>query len=420
MRRAMAAAAVGRVCPAGVCLRGILMRLETRVRAAEPTPDTASIAFTAAERHAMRDALRLARRGIGGTHPNPRVGAVVLRDGAVLGRGWHARAGEAHAEAEALAKAGARARGATLVVTLEPCAHHGRTPPCVAAVLAAGIRRVVIGMIDPNPVVNGRGIEELRRAGLDVVVGLLEAECRSLNEPYLKALATGRPWVTLKAMVSLDGRLATDAGESRGLGGPEEQRLCHRLRAQHDAVLVGIGTVLADDPRLTVRHATGRSSWRVVLDSTLRVPETAALLEDAEAVPVVIATASRDAERARALERRGARVWRFEPDPDGRVPLRALLERLVAQGVYALLVEGGTAVHTAFLRAGFADRLAVGIAPLVVGGSAPRSWTGDLGRGALADAIEIADLRVRRVGRDLWLQGAIRGANGAPGTENDV
>jgi diaminohydroxyphosphoribosylaminopyrimidine deaminase/5-amino-6-(5-phosphoribosylamino)uracil reductase len=343
------------------------------------------------------------------------VGAVVLRDGANIGRGWHARVGGAHAEANALAEAGARARGASLIVTLEPCAPEGRTPPCVDAILASGIRRIVIGMIDPNPVVNGRGIEALRRAGVDVVVGVDEAVCRALNEPYLQALATGRPWVTLKSMVSLDGRLATDAGESRGLGGPEEQRLCHRLRAENDAVMVGIGTVLADDPRLTVRHARGRTPWRVVLDSALRIPDHAALFGEPEGAPVVIATTSRNEVRARALERRGARVWRFDADEAGRVSLQPLLERLVAEGRYALLVEGGATVHTAFLRSGFADRVAVGIAPLVLGGRAPRAWTGDLGRSTLADAIEVADLRARRVGRDLWLEGTVRGAGrGAP------
>jgi len=413
----MATAAAGRVCPAGVCLRGLFMRLEVRDRGAEAAPDRSSHGALAVERSATRAACRLALRGVGGTHPNPRVGAVILRGGATIARGWHARAGDPHAEAVALTRAGARARGATLVVTLEPCAHHGRTPPCVDAILAAGIRRVVVGMIDPNPVVNGRGIEQLRRAGVDVVVGVLESECRSLNEPYLHALATGRPWVTLKAMVSLDGRLATDAGESRGLGGAEEQRLCHRLRAQHDAVLVGIGTVLADDPRLTVRHARGGSPRRILLDSALRVPETAALFEDAGGAPVVIATTSRDEARGRALEQRGGRLWCFDPDPEGRVPLRPLLERMVAEGIYALLVEGGTAVHTAFLRAGFANRVAIGIAPLLLGGRTPRSWTGDLGRGALADAIEISDLRVRRAGRDLWLEGAVHGADGVAPAE---
>jgi len=361
----------------------------------------------------MRQALRLARRGIGGTHPNPRVGAILLREGRTVGAGWHACAGEAHAEARALEAAGAAARGATLVVTLEPCAHQGRTPPCVDAIIAAGVRRVVVGMVDPNPIVNGRGIAALREAGLEVAVGALEEACRALNEPYRKALATALPLVTLKAMLSLDGRMSTDDGDSRGLGGAAEERLCHRLRAEHDAVLIGRGTLLADDPRLTVRLARGRTPWRVVLDSRLAIPEGASILGTASEAPLILATLSNDASRIAALEARGAAVWRFEPGDDGRVPLRPLLERLVREGRYALLVEGGTEVHTAFLREGLADRVAVGIAPMVVGGRRARSWTGDLGRGRLDEAIAIDGLRARRVGRDVWLEGVIRAAEPA-------
>jgi diaminohydroxyphosphoribosylaminopyrimidine deaminase/5-amino-6-(5-phosphoribosylamino)uracil reductase len=364
----------------------------------------------------MRRALRLARRGIGGTHPNPRVGAVLLADGQVAGEGWHARAGETHAEGRALEAAGERARHATLVVTLEPCAHHGKTPPCVDAILRAGVRRVVVGMVDPNPIVNGRGIAALRDAGVEVVVGALEGECAALNAPYLKSLASGLPLVTLKAMLSLDGRLATDAGDSRGLGGDAEQRLCHRLRAEHDAVLVGIGTVRADDPRLTVRLARGATPWRVVLDSRLALAGPgglgAALLGTLKEAPLVVATVSSDSAAASALESRGVRVWRFAATADGRVPLRPLLERLAREGRFALLVEGGRVVHTAFLREGLADRVAVGIAPRIVGGTEPRTWTGDLGLARLDEAIAVEGLHVRRVGRDLWLEGAIRTETG--------
>ncbi len=408
MQRSLAFAAMGRVCPAGVCLRGFSMRLESgAARGAAPLLETTG-GVSPAERSAMREAIRLARRGVGGTHPNPRVGAVLLVEGRVAARGWHACAGEAHAEVRALEGAGSQARGATLVVTLEPCAHQGRTPPCVDSILASGVRRVVVGMVDPNPIVDGRGIEALRLAGIEVAVGALETECRALNGPYLKALATGLPWVTLKAMLSLDGRIATDGGDSRGLGGAEEQRLCHRLRAEHDAVLVGRGTLLADDPLLTVRLARGRTPWRVVLDSALRVPDDAAILGTTAVAPLIVATVAREGSRIAALEARGARVWRFEPNAAGQVPLRPLLNRLTREGCYALLVEGGAAVHTSFLREGLADGVAVGIAPLLIGGSAPRAWTGDLGRTRLQDAIEIDSLRSRRVGRDLWLEGTIR------------
>lgn len=362
----------------------------------------------------MREAVRWARRGIGSTHPNPRVGAVVLRGGAVVARGYHARAGEAHAEARALEAAGRDAVGSTLVVTLEPCAHFGKTPPCVDAILAAGIRRVVVGMIDPNPLVNGRGVARLREAGLDVAVGVREAECRELNPPYLKRLRTGLPWVTLKSMTSLDGRIASESGESRGLGGDAEQRLVHRLRAEHDAVLVGVGTVLRDDPLLTVRLARGRTPWRLVLDSRLRLPRSSRLLSTAGEAPLVVATVSGAARRAAGLEARGARVWVFEPAADGRVPLEPLLRRLVDEGRYALLVEGGPTVHTSFLRGGLADRVAVGIAPLLLGGVAAPAWTGDLGRARVADGIAVGRLTVRRLGRDIWLEGDVGGDEPEP------
>jgi diaminohydroxyphosphoribosylaminopyrimidine deaminase/5-amino-6-(5-phosphoribosylamino)uracil reductase len=359
----------------------------------------------------MREAIRLAKRGIGTTHPNPRVGAVVLAGGAIVGRGFHARAGEAHAEIRALEEALGRARGGTLVTTLEPCAHQGRTPPCVAAILAAGIRRVVIGMKDPNPLVNGKGIAALRRAGVEVVEGLSAEACRDLNPAYIKFLATGLPWVMLKSMVSLDGRVASDEGDSRGLGGAEQQRLCHALRARHDAILVGVATVLADDPELTVRLARGGSPARVVLDSKMRTPRTSRLVETAAKAPVILATVSRSRKSIAAMEARGVTVWSFTPGPDGRVPLQALLRKLASVGCLSVLVEGGPTVHTALLREGLVDRVAVGIAPILLGGRRPLAWTRDLGLGRLDEALELTDLTTRKVGRDLWIEGTLRGRN---------
>ena len=356
----------------------------------------------------MREAIRLAKRGIGTTHPNPRVGAVVPRGGAIVGRGFHARAGEAHAEIRALEGAGAQARGSTLVTTLEPCAHQGRTPPCVEAILAAGIRRVVIGMRDPNPLVDGRGVKALRNAGLTVVEGVRAGDCLDLNPPYLKFRSTGLPWVMLKSMVSLDGRVASDGGDSRGLGGTEQQRLCHAMRARHDAVLVGIGTVLADDPELTVRLARGRSPARVVLDSGLRTPPDSRLVASVTKAPLILATLVRDRSRVAAFEARGVTVWSFDPGPDHRVPLEALLRRLAAAGMLSILVEGGPTVHTALLREGLADRVAVGIAPLLLGGVKAPTWTRDLGLGRLDEAMELTDLVTRKVGRDLWIEGSLR------------
>ena len=395
-----------------------LMSLRTQTDASETLPAAAAMARDdAGEDRAMREAIRCARRGIGTTHPNPRVGAVVLRRGAILARGYHARAGEAHAEVRALDLAGAAAAGATLVVTLEPCPHVGRTPPCVDAILRAGIRRVVIGMLDPNPLVDGKGVARLRANSVDVSIGLREDECRALNPPYLKWRSTGLPWVTLKSMVSLDGRIADATGASHGLGGPEEQRLVHRLRAENDAVLVGIGTVLRDDPLLTVRltpRRGGPAPCRVVLDSSLRTPLASRLVTSAREAPLLLATTSPHAARAREYEDRGAEVWKFAPGSDGRVPLEPLLRRLADEGRYALLVEGGPTVHTAFLRSGLADEIAVGIAPILLGSVSAPTWTGDLGRNGLSEGIVIGPLAVRRLGKDVWLTGRIAGREGVP------
>jgi len=399
------------VRPAGVCLRGIFVSMRVSSITDRDLRAERQECATAAEDRAMRAAIRLARRGIGTTHPNPRVGAVVLKDGAVAGEGFHARAGEAHAEVLALEAAEERARGGTLVLTMEPCAHFGRTPPCVDAILGAGIRRVVVGMRDPNPLVNGRGIQRLAAAGVEVIEGVRAAECRDLNPPYLKHLATGLPWIMLKSMVSLDGRVVTEAGDSRGLGSKAEQRLVHRLRVQHDAVLVGVGTVLADDPELTVRLVRGRNPLRVVLDTHLRTPLSSRLVATAEKAPLLVATTSHDQGRIDALEARGARIWRFEPGQDGRVPLRPLLKRLAQESILAILVEGGSTVHSAILREELADRVAVGIAPFIVGGTNATSWTQDLGRAKLHEAIAVGSLAVRRVGRDIWLEGSLA-ANG--------
>jgi diaminohydroxyphosphoribosylaminopyrimidine deaminase/5-amino-6-(5-phosphoribosylamino)uracil reductase len=383
------------------------VRAHTMLDPAATTAGGAAAAGTAspAEIRAMRAAIRRARNGVPTTHPNPRVGAVLLHGGEVVGTGYHVKAGEAHAEVRAIECAGKHARGGVLVATLEPCAHFGRTPPCVDAILAAGVRRVVVGMRDPNPLVDGKGMRLLREAGVDVLEGVLEAECRALNPAYLKHLATGFPWVLLKSMVSLDGRTGSENGESRGLGSPAELRRVHRLRAEHDAVLVGIGTVLADDPELTVRHARGPNPLRVVLDSGLRLPIGSRLLATTGRAPLLVATTVEDRGRVDAIEAAGGRVWRFEADPDGRVPLALLLRRLAAEGALSILVEGGATVHSAFLRAGLADRIALGIAPVLLGGRGGTAWTRDLGRPSLGEGIPVTSLRVRRLGPDLWIEG---------------
>lgn len=351
----------------------------------------------------MRRALALAARGRGRTHPNPMVGAVVVRDGRVVGTGWHRRAGSSHAEVVALSAAGRKARGATLYVSLEPCNHHGRTPPCVGAVLAAGVRRVVFPVLDPNPLVRGKGARALERAGVVLRTGLLTREARQLNAGYFKAHVDGLPWVTLKLATSLDGKLAPRS--RRGwLTGSQAVRAAHRLRARHDAVLVGAATVRADDPRLTVREARGADPLRVVASASLALPLGARLLSPALAGGTVIATVRPRrgirpwmARRAR-LEARGARVWVL-PGRGDRVPLRALLRRLAAEGSHDVLVEGGGELAAALIGARLADELRLFTAPLVLGEGV--EWTRGLGF-EVASAVRVAHPRVRSLGDD-WL-----------------
>lgn len=327
------------------------------------------------------------------------VGAVVVRDGQVVGTGFHRRVGAPHAEVEALREAGERARGATLYLTLEPCVHHGRTPPCVDAVVAAGVRRVVACHADPNPQVAGRGFARLRAEGIEVATGRLAREAIRLNLLYLAATLLGRPAVTLKWAMSLDGRIATASGESQWITGPRARRWALELREEHDAVLVGVGTVLADDPRLDRRLglAPGRS-LRVVLDRRLRTPPTARLLTLEG--PVLLYTASADSDRRRALEAAGAEVVRL---PD--VGPVSVLADLQARGVRSLLVEGGAAVLGSFVGAGVFERVAVAAAPLLIGGAGAPGPVAGAGAPSLAGAAHLAELRVRRRGADVVFEG---------------
>jgi diaminohydroxyphosphoribosylaminopyrimidine deaminase/5-amino-6-(5-phosphoribosylamino)uracil reductase len=341
----------------------------------------------------MRRALALAERGRGRTRPNPVVGAVVVRDGRVVGSGWHARAGAEHAEVMALREAGTRARGATLYCTLEPCAHHGRTPPCVDAIVRAGVRRCVVAQRDPHAVVNGRGLRRLRDAGVGVEVGLLEDEAREALRGYRRAHLEGLPRVTWKVAMTLDGRIADRTGQARWITGPGARRAGHRMRARADAVVIGAGTARQDDPRLTVRLGVARSPGtrgtpqplRVVCDTRLRLPPTLRLFGPALAAGTVVACGpDAPAARARALERRGVTVWRL-PRSAGRVSPRALARRLAAAGCFEVLLESGPTLGTAWLEAGLVERLAVFTAPVLLGASG-LAWCGPLAQDLLARA----------------------------------
>lgn len=350
----------------------------------------------------LRRALRLARRGLGRTHPNPPVGAVVVRDGEVVGEGWHRRAGEPHAEAVALAQAGDRARGATLYCTLEPCTVDGRTPACAPAVARAGIRRVVLGSVDADARVRGGGIRLLRRRRVAVSTDVETAACDELLRFYRHHRTTGRPWVRLKLAASLDGRIALGNGRSKWITGPEARELVHRWRDELDAICVGIGTVLADDPTLDCRRPRGRDPIRVVLDGRLRTPATAKLLRKGTGA-VWLATkkpvAARRADRLRAA---GAEILPLA-SRDGVLDPRALLRGLGRKGVTSVLLEGGGTVAASFLRRGLVDELCAFQAPLLIGGDGI-PMIGELGVESLTRAIRLGDVRVSRVGADqLWV-----------------
>jgi diaminohydroxyphosphoribosylaminopyrimidine deaminase/5-amino-6-(5-phosphoribosylamino)uracil reductase len=337
--------------------------------------------------HLMAVALRLAERGLGRTWPNPAVGCVVVKGGEIIGRGWTQPGGRPHAEVEALRRAGPRALGATAYISLEPCAHYGQTPPCTMALLHAGIRRAVIAAADPDPRVDGRGIDQLRQAGVEVELGVGQLEATQLNAGFFLRVRAGRPLVTLKLATSLDGRIATRSGASRWITGEAARRRAHRLRATHDAILIGSGTALADDPSLTCRlpGLDDRSPVRVVLDGRLRLAPTSRLASTAGEVPTwVVTRADAEPERRAALERCGVEVLAVPASAGAPIAIGQALAALAARGLTRVLVEGGGAVAAAFLRARLIDRLVWFQAPLVIGGDGAPA-VAELGLDALAD-----------------------------------
>jgi diaminohydroxyphosphoribosylaminopyrimidine deaminase/5-amino-6-(5-phosphoribosylamino)uracil reductase len=344
-------------------------------------------------------AIDLARQADYKTSPNPMVGAVVLdASGALAGEGFHRQAGLPHAEEEALAAAGAGARGGTLYVNLEPCTHAHRQPPCAEAVIEAGVRRVVISMADPDPRMRGAGIEFLRSAGVETVVGVQEDRARRLNEFYIRHRLTGRPFVTAKFAMSLDGKIATRSGQSRWISGTESRAHSHLVRSAHDAILVGFGTVIADDPELTARAdgRTGRQPLRVVLDSQLRTPPGARVVGP----NTLIAT-------TRAGEVGAAEILVLAPAADGRVALGPLLDELGRRGILSLLVEGGAEVHASFFAEGMIDKVQAYLAPIIIGGREAPGPVGGDGIESLGDAIRLHEVDTTRIGDDLWITGYV-------------
>lgn len=352
----------------------------------------------------MEQALALALKGRGRVSPNPMVGCVLVKGGRLVGRGFHGRFGGPHAEVEALRAAGRRARGATAYVTLEPCRHFGKTPPCTQALVRAGVRKVVAAMTDPDPKVAGKGIAELRRAGIRVEVGLLREKARELNRAYVTHRTLGRPYVILKAACSLDGKIGTSSGESKWITSPASRRQAHVLRSQSDGILVGVNTILRDDPELT-SHGAGRDPVRIVLDTELRVPPKAKVLRPGGPM-TILATARRSGPKLRRIK--GDHVSLVQArQKDGRVDLKDLLGRLHKLGISTLLVEGGSAVHTSFLADRLVDEVRVFVAPKLIGGEkAPTLFEGD-GTGPLRRALRLKDCSVRRIGADFLFEGRL-------------
>jgi diaminohydroxyphosphoribosylaminopyrimidine deaminase/5-amino-6-(5-phosphoribosylamino)uracil reductase len=371
--------------------------------ATEPAHGPASSSDRSIDLRSMRAALALARRGLGTVWPNPAVGCVIVDRGRVVGRGWTQPGGRPHGETEALGRAGEAARGATAYVSLEPCCHWGRTPPCTDALIAAGIRRVVVALEDPDPRVAGEGVRRLRAAGLDVDIGLCEEEAAEINAGFFCRLRNGRPLVTLKLATSLDGRIATGSGESQWITGPPARERAHALRATHDAIMVGTGTVLADDPQLTCRlpGLARRSPVRVVVDRRLRIPLATRLISDARAVPTWVMTLpSADDARRQALLRAGATVIDIDPGPDGNGSLAAALRALGERGITRLLVEGGGHLAAAFARAGLIDRLVWVHAPMLIGGDGIPAIA-EFGLKMLSEAPSFERLSTETVGDDV-------------------
>ncbi|MFN8122625.1 MAG: bifunctional diaminohydroxyphosphoribosylaminopyrimidine deaminase/5-amino-6-(5-phosphoribosylamino)uracil reductase RibD [Thermoleophilia bacterium] len=363
----------------------------------------------AAELAALARARGLAMNARGRVSPNPLVGAVVLRDGAVVGEGWHEGPGLPHAEVMALRDAGDAARGATVACTLEPCSHFGRTPPCTNALLEAGVARVVIGCLDPLERTRGQGVRILADAGVDVVLAPPdeEAACRELNAAFVTHSVRGRPHVLLKLATSLDGKIATAAGESRWITGPPARALVHRWRADHDAVAVGIGTALADDPGLTARDVEGpvRQPARVVFDTAARLPVDSQLVRTAGEVPVlVVAGEAAPADRVAALEANGVRVLRV---PGAPADVAAGMAALAVEGIQSVFLEGGAQLAGAALRAGIVDVVRWFSAPMLIGGDGAPGAIGGRGAALLADAPRLHGVTVERVGDDILVAGRI-------------
>ncbi len=358
----------------------------------------------------MRRALFLARKGMGKTSPNPMVGAIILRHGKIVGEGYHHGPGQPHAEVMALGQAGRTAKGGTLYTNLEPCCHTGkRTPPCTNAIIESGIARVVIAMEDPNPKVCGRGVKILRKAGISVTTGLLKQDAQKLNETFTKYMTTKRPFVLLKAAMTLDGKIATKMGESRWISGRPARQEVHRLRSLVDAVLVGIGTVLADNPGLLANRRGFKNPLRVVIDPSLKIPVSTRLVLSCRETPtLVLTTRAASSIKLQELKQLGVRVETLPTSPKGKIAFQTILTLLGKTGITSLLIEGGGKVNGMALREGVVDKVLFYIAPKLLCGNDAKDVTAGVAIASLARAVQIQDMTVSHVGDDLRVEGYLQ------------
>lgn len=361
----------------------------------------------------MRKALEIAAYACGRTSPNPLVGSVIVKDDRIVGQGWHRKAGTPHAEIHALNQAGELAEGATVYVTLEPCSHTGRTGPCADALIRAGVKRVVIAMVDPNPAVAGNGVRKLQAAGIEVETGLMAKEAAELNRIFIKWISTKMPYTIVKSAMSLDGKIATDTGESQWITNETARGYGHTLRDICDGIVVGIDTVIADDPSLTTRIAgrSGKNPIRIVLDSKARIPLTARMLADGQAPVIVITTSEADPDKVRALEAKGATVL-VVASKDGHVDIQEAFAELGKQQISSLLIEGGAKIVSSVIREGLADELMTFIAPILIGGQGASSAFGALGVSHLADAVTLEDISIEPLNGNYLFRGYFKNRGG--------
>jgi diaminohydroxyphosphoribosylaminopyrimidine deaminase/5-amino-6-(5-phosphoribosylamino)uracil reductase len=360
------------------------------------------------DRAFIKKSLSLARRAAGRTSPNPLVGAVIVKDGMILAEGYHRKAGTPHAEVIAIKRAGKKIRGSTLYVNLEPCCHKAkRTPPCTKEIIEAGIKRVVIAMVDPNPMVSGKGIDELRSSGISIDTGIMEDEAKRLNEAYIKFITTKRPFVILKLAQSLDGRIATSKGESRWITGEKARRLVHRLRNEVDAVMVGINTVIKDNPSLDCRLRSGRNPLRIILDSRLSIPTNSRVLRHKDKKTIVVTTENADNKRIKSIIETGNRVIIVKAK-NNMVDMEGLMDELGSLDIMSVMIEGGSSISASAISEGIVDKVMFFVSPMIIGGIDSVSSIGGISPILLEEAVRVRNLRIRTVGKDILLEGYLK------------